>query len=165
MGASTVAQAKSYSFSSVGVKKSDHDQRASAAVTSPPIGIKTPIELGSGGDGIFKMHRVLADQIKDNLTNLILTNHNERLCFTDFGANLQPLLHELATEDGDQEAMSRISAAVSKYMPFVTLENFMTSTEDAEKTALSKIKMVITYSVPRASITNQTISFTFNYTG
>jgi len=160
-----VAQAKSYSFSGVGVKKSDYDQQAAAAVTKPPIGIKTPIELGNSSDGIFKMHYALADQIKDNLINLIMTNHNERLCFADFGANLQPLLHELATEDGDQEAMSRISTAVSRYMPFVTLENFITSIENAESTALSRVKMVITYSVPRASITNQTISFTFNYTG
>lgn len=165
MGAPTVAQAKSYSFSSVGTKKSEYDQRAKAAVTEPPIGIKTPLELGSTSDGIFRMHRSLADQVKDNLINLIMTNHNERLGFTDFGANLKPLLHELATENGDQEAMSRISSAVSKYMPFVTLENFMTSIENAESTALSKIKMVISYSVPRASITNQTISFTFNYTG
>lgn len=160
-----MAQARSYSFNSVGTKKSDFDERSKAVVTAPPIGIKTPLELGSTEDGIFRMHRSLGDQIRDNLANLILTNRNERLGFVDFGANLKPILHELASEDGDQEAMRRISAAVSKYMPFVILENFIATPQDAGLTALSKIKLAITYSVPRANLTQQTLSITFNFTG
>ena len=160
-----VAQSKSYSFNSVGTKKDDFDRQQQAAVTSPPIGIKTPLELGSSEDGIFKMHRSLANQIKDNLSNLILTNYNERLGFPDFGANLRPLLFELSTEDGDQEAMRRISAAVGKYMPFVVLENFIMTPENAELTAQSRMKLVITYSVPRINLTDQSISITFNFAG
>jgi phage baseplate assembly protein W len=160
-----LAQARSYSFNSVGTQKSDFDERNKAAVTAPPIGIKTPLELGRSEDGIFKMHRSLSDQIRDNLANLILTNHYERIGFTDFGANLRPILHELASENGDQEAMRRISAAVSKYMPFVSLDNFITTPQDAGLTALSKIKLAITYSVPRANISQQTLSITFNFTG
>jgi phage baseplate assembly protein W len=160
-----VAQLKTYSFNSVGTKKESFDQQQKAAVTSPPIGIKTPLELGNSDDGIFKMHRSLADQIKDNLANLILTNYNERLGFPDFGANLRPLLFELATENGDQEAMRRISSAVGKYMPFVTLENFIMSPEDAGLTAQSRIKLVVTYSVPAINLTDQSIGITFNFAG
>ncbi len=160
-----MAQAKSYSFKSVGTKKSTYDANSSLNTVAPPIGIKTPVELGDEGDGIFKMHHELGSQIKDNLLNLILTNHNERLNFPDFGANLKPLLHELATENGDQEAMARIQSAVSKYMPFVILENFITTPEDSGLSATAKIKMVITYSVPRANIRNQTIGITFNFSG
>lgn len=160
-----MSQAKSYSFNSVGIKKTTFDKNTSLNVISPPIGIKTPVELGEEADGIFKMHRDLGDQIKDNLINLILTNHNERLNFPDFGANLKPLLHELASEDGDQEAMSRIQTAVSKYLPFVVLENFITTPEDSGPSATAKIKMVITYSVPRANLKNQTIGITFNFSG
>jgi phage baseplate assembly protein W len=160
-----VAQAKSYSFNGVGQKKTTYDANQSARIIEPPIGIKTPVEIGTGDDGIFKMNRSLADQIKDNLINLILTNNNERLGFYDFGANIRPLLFELGTEDGDQEAMSRIQKTTSKYMPFVQLENFLIQPQDADSAATAKIKLVITYSVPRANLTNQSIGITFNFSG
>jgi phage baseplate assembly protein W len=160
-----MASAKSYSFSSVGVKKNQFDAVNSAAVVEPPIGIKTPLELGSGADGIFRMHRSLAAQIKDNLINLLMTNQYERLNFPDFGANLKPLIHELGSSDGDEEAMARIQRAVSKYMPFVVLENFSTSPVEVENSSIAQIKMVITYSVPRAQITEQTIGIIFNFGG
>ena len=160
-----MSQAKSYSFISVGTKKSTYDSNAKLAVTQPPIGIKTPVEMGNNDDGIFKMHRDLGDLLKDNLVNLILTNHNERLNFPDFGANIRPLIHELASEDGDQEAMSRIQTAVAKYLPIVVLENFVVTPEDSERSATARVKMVITYSIPRANLTNQSIGITFNFSG
>jgi phage baseplate assembly protein W len=160
-----MAQAKSYSFSSVGTKKSVYDAVTAATVVAPPIGIKTPLEMGDSSDGIFKMHRNLGDQIKDNLINLILTNHNERLNFPDYGANIRPLLHELSAENGDEEAMKRIQRAVSKFLPFVVLENFITTPQDAGTSALARVKMVITYSVPRANLTNQSIGIVFNFSG
>ena len=159
-----MAQAKSYNFSSVGVKKNQYDSNLQNAVVEPPIGIKTPVELG-GSDGIFVMHRNLANQLKDNLINLILTNHNERINFPDFGANLKPILHELGASDGDEEAMRRIQRAVSKYMPFVSLENFITTPQDSETSPNAKIRMVITYSIPRANVSNQSIGITFNFSG
>jgi len=159
-----MAQAKSYNFNSVGVKKSQYDSNVQNSVVEPPIGIKTPVEIG-GGDGIFVMHRNLADQLKDNLVNLILTNHNERVNFPDFGANLKPILHELSSTDGDEEAMRRIQRAVAKYMPFISLENFVTTPQDSENSPNAKIRMVITYSIPRANVLNQSIGITFNFSG
>jgi len=160
-----MAQAKTYSFIGVGTKKSDFDAEAALKVVEPPIGIKTPIEIGNNSDGIFKMHRKLGDQIKDNLVNLILTNHNERLNFPDFGANIKPLLHELASENGDEEAMRRIQRAVQKYMPFIVLDNFIVAPEDSNLSAQARVKMSITYSVPRANLTNQSIGIVFNFSG
>jgi len=160
-----MASSRSYSFSSVGVKKNQFDSVNAAAVVEPPIGIKTPLELGEGTDGIFKMHRSLADQIRDNLINLLMTNQYERLNFPDFGANLKSLTHELGSSDGDEEAMARIQRAVSKYMPFVSLENFLTAPVETTDGSVARLKMVITYSVPRAQITEQSISIIFNFSG
>jgi len=160
-----MAQAKSYNFNSVGSKQSTVVANASLNRSSPPIGIKTPVEIGDGADGIFKMHRDLGSQIKDNLINLILTNHNERIGFHDFGANIRPLLSELGTENGDEEAMRRIQTAVGKYMPFVSLENFVMTPEDAGRSAQARIRMVITYSIPQANLRNQSIGITFNFSG
>lgn len=160
-----MAQSKSYSFSSVGEKKTQFDANSQAAVVEPPIGIKTPLELGGSADGIFRMHRSLADQLKDNLINLLLTNHGERIGFPDFGANLGPLTSELSANNGDEEAMARIQRAVSKYMPFIALENFITTPIETDDLSVAKIKMVITYSIPRANITDQSIGLTLNFIG
>ncbi len=160
-----MAQVKSYSFSSVGIKKTQFDEINQAASIEPPIGIKTPLELGNSADGIFKMHRSLTDQIKDNLVNLIMTNQYERVNFPDFGANLKPLLHELGSNEGDEEAMARIQRAVSKYMPFVVLENFVTTPITSDDASIARVKMVITYSVPRANVSGQSIGITFNFSG
>jgi phage baseplate assembly protein W len=160
-----MAEAKSYSFKSVGEKTVDYNARARARVVAPPIGIKTPIEIGTTDDGLLKMHRSLADQIKDNLRNLILTNRNERLAFPDFGANLAPLAFELGTEDADEEAMRRIKVATEKYMPFISLEDFSLTNEISDTGATALIKMLITYSVPSANIANQNLVLTMRFGG
>jgi phage baseplate assembly protein W len=161
-----MAEARSYSFKSVGEDLAQKRQQASQIASAPPpIGIKTPIELGDTGDGLLKMHRNLADQVRDNLRNLIMTNHGERLNFYDFGANLIPILSELASEDGDMEAMRRIQTAVSKYMPFVSLENFSSAPIPTENAGQARIKILVTYSVARANITSDVISVTLNFIG
>ncbi len=160
-----MAEAKSYSFKSVGEKVTDYAARQRARITAPPIGIKTPIEIGSTDDGLLKMHRSIEGQIKDNLRNLILTNYNERLTFPDYGANLAPLAFELGTEDADEEAMRRIKTATEKYMPFVSLEDFSLTNQISDTNATAVIKMLITYSVPNANIVNQNLSLTMRFGG
>ena len=106
---------------------------------------------------MFKMSVDLEDQIRDNLRNLISTNHGERLMLNDFGANLKELAYDLTSEDVISEALSRISIAVSKYMPFVELENLevdIVRSDDGDS-VLNKIK--ITYSVPSINIFEQCV--------
>ena len=95
---------KVYSFKSVGTKVKTEEEDT-AILKKPPIGIKTPLSLDLGRQGLFEMHTDLAKQISDNLRNLILTNHGERLGFYDFGANLRTLVFELGSENADQKAM------------------------------------------------------------
>ena len=72
------------------------------------IGIKTPLELGSGRDGMLKMHDNLKNQIKDNLKNLLLTNHGERLGNYNFGANLDELLFEFRKSIKNSEHITQL---------------------------------------------------------
>jgi len=137
---------KEYSFKAVGISKRQESQQTARALR-PPIGIKTPISLSST-DGIFAMHRDLGDQISDNLRNLILTNHGERLGFYDFGANIRPLVFDLGTENADLVAIERISAAVGKYLPFVTLENFQVFVDRLDNEEVAKVGILITYLIP-----------------
>ena len=129
------------------------------------IGIKTPLELGSGQDGFLKMHKSLKDQIRDNFKNLLLTNHGERLGNYNFGANLDELNFELADDNIEQQALSRISDAISTFMPFINLEGFEAFTENFNNQHTAKIGVRVTYGIPQLAVTNQTIEVILRVAG
>jgi hypothetical protein len=140
------------SFKDVGVISNQNNLAANAADNVLPIGFKTPLETDDGSS-IFKMHYNLADQITDNLRNLILTNHGERLAFYDFGANIRPLLTDFTNKDNfDAEAMARIKKAATKYMPFVELIGFESNIDRLENVYTGIIKILIIYKSQLANI-------------
>ena len=99
------------------------------------------------------MYYTLADTLHDNLRNLILTNWGERLCLYDFGANLRPLTTELVSaDDFDSQAIERISGAVQRWMPFVTLETFESTTDRISNKNTAIIKITIVYNIPALNI-------------
>ena len=122
--------------------------------TKTPIGIKTPLQIANDGKEILITYDNLADVVHDNLRNLLLTNWGERLGLYEFGANLKPLTTEyVSNEDFDSAAIERISNAVSKWMPYITLENYLSSIEQQKN--LSKFNIRITYSVPSLNVSNK----------
>ena len=143
-----VRERKVYSFKSVGEKQSEFEAKIKGRVVSdkPPIGIKTPLEFSD--NSLFKMHTDLDKTLSDNLRNLILTNHGERLGMYDFGANLLPLSMEFGTKDFDTLAIGRISRAVKKYMPFVDLGTFESFSEKIDNKIVAKGGIRITYTIP-----------------
>jgi phage baseplate assembly protein W len=117
-----------------------------------PIGIKTPMELGQSHAGIVAMHTSLRDQIGDNLRNLILTNRGERVGLYDFGADLRELSMERGRDDFETEAIIRIRRAVSKYMPYVDLQTFESTSVLNRQSGLIKVRIRVTYGVPTLGI-------------
>lgn len=148
------------SFKSVG--RTSAIKKAETVDVSPiPIGIKTPMQAGGYGEGVWSMHFELADQINDNLRNLILTNWGERIGVYNFGANLRELTTELvAREDFDDEAVIRIRDAVSLWMPYVTLQDYTSEVvnEGNEKTGI--INFTVTYDIPAILVTNKALRVT-----
>lgn len=118
--------------------------------TVVPIGFKTPLQLGYGAqDGIFSMHSSLPDQLHDNLRNLLLTNWGEHLGIYDMGANLRPLVTEFTTQDDfDAQAVQRIKAAVTRWMPFISLEDFLSEVDRTENKHTGVIRITVTYIIP-----------------
>lgn len=120
-----------------------------------PIGIKTPLEL-VGGSNLFRVHTNIADQIEDNLRNLLLTNWGERLAIYNFGANLRPLLTDYSNKDDfDTEAMIRINTAISKWLPFVTPLGFESFPDLEDNQFTGRIRLFLSYAVPRLNITEK----------
>jgi phage baseplate assembly protein W len=149
--------AKVYSFKSVGEEPNAQRERAAQQVKRPPIGIKTPLELSEGDDGFVKMHSNIEDVISDNLKNLILTNHGERLFDYNFGANLKELTFELGSEETDEEAIRRIQRACARYMPYVSLNTFEPVILGTIEESVARIGIRITYVVPSANTKERAI--------
>jgi len=138
---------KTYSFKSSGKTKAAIAAEITDIPVKLPIGIRTPLQV-SRGSGLFEMHTDIARQISDNLRNLILTNHGERLGFYDFGANLGPLAFSLGQEAADEQAIERIRNSVGKYMPFVSLSAFQVFVDRFDNKEVAKVGVQVTYTVP-----------------
>ena len=149
-------------FKSSGIKTTD--PRLRKEIYAPPVGIKTPIQIGEGRSNLFVMHFDPVSQIDDNLRNLILTNHGERLGNYSYGANLKRLTTELTSQDDfDALAMEKITKAVRDHMPFVELDGFQSSFKAIDKGnssmgSLTKIDLTIKYGIPQLRATGRVIS-------
>ena len=134
-------------FKSVGIRSSADQQSRVESGFQPPVGIVTPLLLDDSGRGLLTMHYSLGDQITDNLRNLVMTNHGERVGVYDFGANLRPLTMELAQDVWEEEAMVRIKTTVAKYMPYVNLRSFEAARQTPISVSVGKIAIRMTYTV------------------
>lgn len=149
MAITRVSNRKVYSFKSSGESVELASKNANSGVVVPPVGIRTPVSLSDDGKSFLKMHGNFPDQVHDNLRNLVLTNHGERLGLPDFGANLAELTFEMQDEDVQGEAMNRVSRTVRKYMPYVELETFSPFIENFDNKEVAKIGLTIGYKVPK----------------
>jgi phage baseplate assembly protein W len=149
----------SYSFKSVG-KTKEQSTLETLVKSEQPIGVKTPLQLGTT-EGILAMHYSLADQVHDNLRNLLLTNWGERLQQYYLGANLSPLLSDYATQDDfDSAAISRINAAVQKWMPYINLQDYLSEVDNTESRSIGVIRLTITYGIPSLQVEKRALQLT-----
>lgn len=148
MGEKSVTAKLKYNFKSAGELEEDlrkiEERRNGQKSKGAPISIKTPMEFAENTGGLFEMHTDQISAIRDNLRNLIATNHGERLGHYDFGANLVSVLHELGSDDGDRIAMALISRTVAKYMPFVSLEGYEAKSEPTEGNPIIRLALTFT---------------------
>lgn len=145
----------SFNFKSVGQTK-EKSLIETVVKTVTPYGIKTPLRIGN--EQILETNNTLAEQVSDNLRNLLLTNWGERLGLYKFGANLRPLTTELVSlDDFDSQAIDRIRLAVGTWMPYVQLENFVSSIDRTTNKNTAVIKLLVSFSVPALSIVGAAI--------
>jgi phage baseplate assembly protein W len=161
--------ASSINFKSVGKSTVLVKDELESTQPTIPIGIVTPLRYGN--NSLFEMHTNLFDQIKDNLRNLIMTNHGERLVFYDFGANLNELSTErVSREDYDQEVAARIASAVSKWMSYISLDEMIPLDDPDEELGRSRTSTIsirrylLTYSVPSINSPKQSLEIVVGIT-
>jgi phage baseplate assembly protein W len=129
--------------------------------TPPVIGILTPLSLGTSD--LLKTSTDLATQMADNLRNLIQTNWGERLGKYDYGANLRPLLVNMVSlDDFDAQAITAIKNAVARWMPYVELVDFLSTTDTTGKLTkgIAQVSITITYNIPSLGVKSKKIKVT-----
>jgi phage baseplate assembly protein W len=146
------------SFKNVGIREFQPQNVLTTPQSITPIGIKTPATLGNNGEGIFAMYTNIQDVVHDNLRNLLLTNHGERLVHYDLGANLRPLVADFTSKENfDGEAMIRINTAVTKWMPFVSLVGFDSHPEFINNRFSGKIVILVVYSISQLGVNEKAL--------
>ena len=139
-----------FNFKSVG--KTVEQSISSLSSSAPPVGIKTPLEIGFN-EGIFAMHFNNANQVHDNLRNLLLTNWGERPVHYKLGANLRQLTTEYVSQDDfDTAAIANIRDTVNKWMPYVDLEDFTSVVDHHDNKNTAIIRITITYNVSALNV-------------
>ncbi len=153
------------SFKSVGITTEDlTTQKTSVAAAPLPIGIITPVQLGTDNEGLLAMSYSVGAQMKNNLRDLVMTNWGERVALYDYGANIGPMVteYENGKDRFDEIVMQRISNAVAKWMPYVELENFDSAQRQyTNYIGLGVVVITIDYSIPRANIPTSRLQITF----
>ena len=142
-------------------------QLRSATTATPvfPIGIKTPMSLGGNGNP-YQMHTSVAEQVQDNLRNMIMTNWGERLGLYDYGGNLRLILADYSTNsDIETTVMQSIMRTVEKYMPFVTLDTFDMQNLPSTRNGQAKFQIIVNYSVPKIGANNQKVKIILEVMG
>jgi phage baseplate assembly protein W len=125
--------------------------------------------MSLGGNSVstpFLMNTTIEDQISDNLRNLILTNHGERLGVYDFGADLGALLTEsIPIANMTQEVENRIKATVQKYMPGIQIDSITPLTNPPRGKSLASFDFIVTYSFFQAGINGRKIQINLTVAG
>lgn len=159
-----------FNFKSSGTRKGVNRQFDNPVIIEQNIGIKTPMELGSDRENLYRSHTDPVKQIKDNLRNLIQTNYGERLGRSEIGADLIALVFD-ASKTGEflRLADIKIRETVKKYMPFIAINsvdiekeiptnsqlNSFLNVSANDSLGLRKILLNINYNITRIGLNNQ----------
>ena len=105
---------------------------------------KLPISRDTS-DG-FTVVRDFPTMVKQNLKMLLLTIPGERVMEPEYGVGLKTFLFEAFTANTYSQMDDAISAQVTLYMPYVTIEDIMFSAADQDYNVLN---VTLKYSIPR----------------
>lgn len=117
------------------------------------INLKSPMRRSANGG--FATNTTTLEAIKDDLLNLLLTNHGERVINYDFGANLRPVLFE-NMDNTEERVADSISTAVDKWLPFVNIKDLTVDTNESDPSVLpNAIRIVIKFSVSNTNLNDE----------
>tara|TARA_Y100001938_G_C8093146_1_gene436344 strand:- start:2420 stop:2821 length:402 start_codon:yes stop_codon:yes gene_type:complete len=118
------------------------------------------LPLAESGELEYEHIGEYRDLIRQNFKNLILTIPGERMMDPDFGVGIQRYLFETSIPMASSEIKSQVSLKLSKYMPFVRLDNVLVEAGEEEASLVVRIF----YGVPTLAI-DEYINLSFSSDG
>lgn len=113
-------------------------------MSKKPLGITLPISLGA--NGYFSNTTDPNEQIRSNMTNLLLTRKGERPFQPDFGCDVYKSVFESNTDQSLAGAVAEIETSVATWMPFVRIDDVsvVTRSEDGHEITIQIKYTVLT---------------------
>jgi phage baseplate assembly protein W len=112
-------------------------------------GLAPKLPLSIAEEGSYTLMIELADVVKQNFKNLVLTEPGERIMNSDFGVGLMRYLFEQNVQEDYASIRSRIIQQASKYMPYLNIDEVSFNNIEQEPNYLT---VSIYYSIPQLSI-------------
>ena len=111
------------------------------------ISVALPL-VYDGQDGPYRLNKTINDVVKQNFKNLILTSPGERIMLPDFGAGIRQMLFESYTAETFRKVQGRIMEQVSRYMPFLEIENISFQTSETNiSLSPNSVRVIIQYNL------------------
>jgi phage baseplate assembly protein W len=120
------------------------------------IGVKLPIEYGTSG--FFNKTSTTIEQAEYNLKNLLLTKFGERFGHPTFGCSLSQLNFEQMDDDILVKSEESINEAVSKWLPYIKINNISPSLNKD----LNRLNIKIHFSLVTDPTQSNTTVVTYN---
>jgi len=111
----------------------------------PLFGPRWPLKKGN--EDVFEMYDDVKDQISFYLKCLILTSPGENISDPNYGVGLRRFLFEQNLPSFRDSIESRVSSQVSKYLPYIDLQEVQVGATDAEIDA-NTMSLKIMYYIP-----------------
>jgi len=86
------------------------------------ISLKLPLRYNKE-DGPYQLTKTLAETVKQNFMNLVMTVPGERIMDPDFGVGIHQLLFENENKDIVEIFKENLYDQTNKYLPFVKIIN------------------------------------------
>ena len=119
------------------------------------IGPKLPL-MRDTTYGFFLPVQTYAEEIQQNLKNLLLTGPGERMMNPDFGVGLRHFLFE-PKQHSVSLIRQKIDEQMKRYMPFIRAYSvrFDTGTNPGQLDDSNILSMTITYDVPSLNLSSE----------
>lgn len=100
-------------------------------------------------DGFYALTKTLADNVKQNFKNLLLTAPGERVMIPEFGVGLRNFLFDNSVAEMKNDIIRAVDEQTKLYMPFVEINDL-----EVIDTELDTVALNIFYSVPSVGISD-----------
>lgn len=118
---------------------------------------KLNLELNSE-DGAYALLKTIPELAKQNLKMIILTSPGERIFEPSFGVGIRRFLFEQGITGVEQKAKQRIVDQVTRYLPYIVLNEVQVFTSNTNSNIPSNtLSVTINYTVPSTRTGQQTL--------